>query len=49
MILNSRYILELTGTPSVSSTNNSVVNIPGIAGGLWFIFLKYHVSFTYPF
>jgi hypothetical protein len=32
MILNSRYILELTGTPSVSSTNNSVVNIPGIAG-----------------
>jgi len=32
MPTTSRYILELTGTPSVSSTNNSVVNIPGIAG-----------------
>ncbi len=32
MPTTSRYILELNGAPSVSSTNNSVVNIPGIAG-----------------
>ena len=31
-IVNSRYILELNGTPSISSTNNSVVNISDVAG-----------------
>ena len=32
MTTSSRYILELNGTPSVSSTNNSVVNIANVAG-----------------
>ena len=30
--MNSRYIIELSGTLSISSTNNSVINIPDVAG-----------------
>ena len=30
--MTSRYILELNGAPSVSSTSNSTINIPNIAG-----------------